>query len=269
MPALAKVVTIPQPQTELGEVLSPSQLRTWMDCQARWAFKYLRELPEPSNSNLALGRAVHHAIGVNFHQKVESGIDLPVPEVVRAFCDAWKAELETTPFQDHEDAFEIGVAGAQMVKTYMTDTAPGVRPAAVEIKVGGPSARIGGVRVQGVIDVLDVDGRIIDLKTARRSPSKIDAAQMLQLATYAALTPGAAGTVRVDTIVRNKTPKVVSFTGKLSQKDFVALERLYPLAQEGMRSGLYMPNRTSTMCSRHNCAYWRECEREFGGVVEA
>lgn len=111
-----------------------------------------------------------------------------------------------------------------MVKTYTNDTAPGVRPAAVEIKVGGLEARIGGVRVQGVIDVLDVDGCIIDLKTARRSPSKIDAAQILQPATYAAVTPGAAGTVWVDTIVRNKTPMVVTCAGKLSQRDFVALE---------------------------------------------
>lgn len=270
IPAAAPVVTtIEQPSTALGEILSPSQLRTWMDCQAKWMFKHFYELPEPPNSNLALGRSVHHALGLNFHQKVESGVDLPTPEVVRAFCESWKGEAEGTAFADAEDPMEIGVEGAAMVATYMRETAPAIKPAAVEIHVGEGDSRIGGVRIQGVIDILDVDGRVIDLKTAKRSPSGITAAQAIQLATYAALTPGARGTYRVDTLVRNKTPKIVSHSGRLSEKDFVAVERLYPLAQEGMRSGLYMPNRTSMMCSRRSCGYWRECEREFGGVVEA
>jgi hypothetical protein len=172
-------------------------------------------------------------------------------------------------FQDHEDFMEIGMEGVGLVQTFMTEKAPSIQPAAVEISVGeSDQARVGGVRVRGVIDILDVNGRVIDLKTAKRSPSKIDAAQMIQLATYAAVTPGAVGTIRVDTMVRNKTPKVVSFTGKLSARDFVAIERLYPLAQQGMKSGYAMPNRTSMLCSRRNCPYWRNCEREFGGVVE-
>jgi hypothetical protein len=265
----AAVATIPQPSTVLGEVLSPSQLRTWMDCQARWAFKYLYQLPEPGNSSLAFGRSIHHALGLNFHQKVESGVDLATPEVVRAFCAAWKAEVEQTEFADSEDPMEVGSQGAALVAHYMKETAPAIRPAAVEIHVGDGDARIGGVRVQGVVDVLDEHGRILDLKTAKRSPSRIDHSQMIQLATYAAVTPGARGTVRVDTLVRNRSPRVVTFSGRLAERDFVAIERLYPLAQDGMRSGYYMPNRTSMMCSRRNCSYWRVCEKEFGGAVEA
>jgi hypothetical protein len=271
------VITLPprapqQPQQgrEVGEVLSPSQLRTWMDCQARWMFRYVHRLPDPANSTLALGKAVHHALGLNFHQKVETGVDLPAPEVVRAYCDAWRKEASTIEFEAHEDATEIGMEGVGLVQKYMFEAAGSVHPAAVEISVGDTDqAQIGGVRVRGVIDILDVEGRIIDLKTARRSPSRIDASQMLQLATYAAVTPGARGTVRIDAMVRNKTPKVVSFSAKLSTRDYVAIERLYPLAQQGMRGGYYMPNRTSMLCSRRNCAYWRECEREFGGIVEA
>ncbi|MBX7134032.1 MAG: PD-(D/E)XK nuclease family protein [Fimbriimonadaceae bacterium] len=261
-------VTIPESSTALGEILSPSQLRTWMDCQARWMFRYFYELPEPANSSLALGRSVHHALGLNFHQKVETGADLPTPEVVRAFCEAWKMEAEATAFAASEDAMEIGVQGAALVAAYMNECAATIQPAAVEIHVGDGDARIGGVRVQGVVDILDVDGRIIDLKTAKRSPSRIDHAQMIQLATYAAVTPGARGTVRIDTLVRGKPPKVKSFSGRLSASDFASIESLYPLAQEGMRSGLYMPNRTSMMCSRRNCGYWRQCEEHYGGVVE-
>ena len=43
---------------ELSEVLSPSQVRCFMDCQARWWFKYGLKQPDPQTGNLALGRAV-------------------------------------------------------------------------------------------------------------------------------------------------------------------------------------------------------------------
>lgn len=43
---------------------------------------------------------------------------------------------------------------------------------------------------------------------------------------------------------------------------------LYPLAQEGMRSGLYTPNRGSMLCLRKYCAYWERCEADFGSYVE-
>ena len=41
---------------------------------------------------------------------------------------------------------------------------------AVELPVEGV---IAGVRVQGVVDLLDIDGRIIDCKTATRRPAGI------------------------------------------------------------------------------------------------
>jgi hypothetical protein len=35
------------------------------------------------------------------------------------------------------------------------------------------SGKIAGVKVCGIIDILDAEGRIIDIKTASRKPSKI------------------------------------------------------------------------------------------------
>jgi hypothetical protein len=46
-----------------------------------------------------------------------------------------------------------------------------------------------------------------------------------------------------------------------------ATEVLYPLVRDGIASGLYFPNRQSLTCSRRNCAFWRQCEPEFGGSV--
>jgi len=45
-----------------SEVLSPSQIRCFMDCQIRWWFKYGRKVPDAPTGNMALGRAVHSAL---------------------------------------------------------------------------------------------------------------------------------------------------------------------------------------------------------------
>ena len=55
-----------------GNILSPSQVRCFMDCQTRWWFKYGLKVPDAPTGNMALGKAVHSALGENFAQKVET-----------------------------------------------------------------------------------------------------------------------------------------------------------------------------------------------------
>jgi RecB family exonuclease len=165
-----------------AEVLSPSQVRCFMDCQMRWWFKYALKYADSPTGKMALRRAVHAALTQNFAQKVETQEDLPVTGVVVLFRDAWAREREQTEFRDDEDPAELGVCGEVLVSKYMDEAAPLIEPAAVEMRVEGT---IGGIRVQGWIDLLDVSGRIIDLKTAARKPSGIESDYKFQIATYA------------------------------------------------------------------------------------
>jgi len=127
--------------------------------------------------------------------------------------------------------------------------------------------RIGGIRVQGWIDLIDVDGQIIDIKTAARKPNRIDVDHRFQIATYTQLAPGASGRARVDTLVKTKTPALVTQNFTVSDEDILTINKLYPLARGSMKAGLYMPIRLSMSCSRRNCCYWRQCEKELGGEV--
>ena len=249
---------------ELAEVLSPSQVRCFMDCQARWWFKYGLRYPDPSNGNMALGRAVHAALAQNFAEKIESNEDLPITGVIALFRQAWTAEREQTEFRDVEDPAELAACGESLIAKYMDQSAPLIDPAAVEIHVEG---EIAGVKVQGWVDLLDLDGRIIDIKTSARKPSSIEPEYRFQIATYAQLIPCASGQARVDTLVKTKTPSLVTQNFTITNQDLLATHELYPLAQRVMRSELYMPNRVSLLCSRRNCSFWRHCEREWGGEV--
>lgn len=249
---------------ELARVLSPSQVRTFLDCGARWWFKHGLKLPDPRTSKLALGIAVHEAVAENFRQKVESKRDLAQTGVVALFRGAWARLKSETIFDQDEDPAELGDLGDVLVTKYMDEAAPFIEPAAVELEVAG---EINGVAARGIVDVLDVEGRVVDVKTAAKSPSGIDPGYRFQVATYAQLAPGATGAARLDTLVKAKTVKLVEQSFQVTGADLLATSVLYPLAQEAMRSGLYLPNRASNLCSRHNCPFWRRCEEEYGGEV--
>jgi hypothetical protein len=122
--------------------------------------------------------------------------------------------------------------------------------------------------VRGYVDLLDVHGTVVDLKTASRKPSGVSPDYALQVATYAALCPDATGNVRIDTVVSTKQPQLVSIEYKVSDADRQLVERIYPRVQEGMASGYYVPSRGSHFCSKRYCSFWSECQQEFGGVIE-
>jgi CRISPR/Cas system-associated exonuclease Cas4 (RecB family) len=249
---------------EVARVLSPTQIRCFMDCHARWWFKYIQKHPDPPNANLVLGRAVHSALAQNFEQKVETYEDLPLSGVLSLFREAWANERDQAEFRDDEDPTQLARAGEALVAKYLDEVAPELEPAAVELHVEG---EIGGVRVHGFIDILDTDGRIIDIKTAKASPSGIEPMYRFQVATYRQLTPAASGKGRLDMLVKTKTPKIVLQPFDVTEEDVRATQTIYARASQAMQSEFYMPNRMSMFCSRRSCAYWRICECEWGGEV--
>jgi len=250
--------------THETDVISPSQVRCFMDCQIRWWFKYGLRVPDAPTGNMALGRAVHSALNENFAQKVDTREDLPTLGVLALFREAWANEREQTEFRDEENPQELAATGEALVAKYMDHLAPTIDPAAVELKVDG---EIGGVKVRGWIDLLDVEGRVIDIKTAKARPSSIEPMHKFQVATYSHLIAGASGEGRIDTLVKTKTPQVISQSFQITAEEMRAAQTLYPAAYEAMQQQRYMPNRLSMMCSRRNCSYWRHCERDWGGEV--
>jgi RecB family exonuclease len=170
--------------------LSPSQVRLFLACSAKWWFKYGLGLPEPKTSSLALGLAVHRTLEMNFREKLETREDLETGGMVAVFRDVWREESIGTKFREDENPHVLRKIGEELVAKYMDEAAPSIDPAAVELDVSG---EIGGVRVRGRIDLMDTEGRIVDVKTAARRPSGISPDYAFQLATYRTLTPGASG----------------------------------------------------------------------------
>ena len=154
---------------------------------------------------------------------------------------------------------------------YIRDVVPEIEPLivngmpAVEMRVAGV---ISGVNVRGIVDLIDVHGRICDLKTAARKPSSIAPDYALQIATYAEIAPEVSGEAQLVTLVATKTPQLVSMTYRVSDADRAQARSIYPRAQDAMRAGIVLPNRGSNLCSRKHCNFWAACEAEHGGKVK-
>jgi RecB family exonuclease len=67
----------PGSEALLAEVLSPSQVSQFLNCPAKWMFRYLLDLKEPGTAATALGRAFHETIAHNFRQKAETRTTSP------------------------------------------------------------------------------------------------------------------------------------------------------------------------------------------------
>ena len=262
------VVPKPTPRTalEADVVLSPTQARTFLGCAARWWFKYGLSLPEPKTSSLAFGLAMHRALEINFRQKLETKEDLETGGMVTVFRDCWGEQVSQTVFRQDENSRELVKLGERLIVKYMDEVAPRVEPAAVEMDVQGV---IGGVPVVGRIDLIDVQGRLVDIKTASRRPSCVPWDYAFQLATYRQVTPGASGEARLDTLVKTNAVQLIQHSYVVGDADLRATQVLYPFIQEAIRNGLYLPNRDSVMCSRRHCAFWQHCQKEYGGTVPA
>jgi hypothetical protein len=81
------------------------------------------------------------------------------------------------------------------------------------------------------------------------------------------IAPGACGMCRLDTVTKTKTVQLIQQNFKVEPDQRRLVESVFPMVQDAIRDGVYLPHRGSTLCSRRYSGYWRECEHEFGGRV--
>jgi hypothetical protein len=239
----------------LAEVLSPSQISQFLNCPAKWMFRYLLDLKELGTAATALGTAFHETIAYNFRQKRETAQDLPLAECLEFFRNALGRQLETVRLQKDEHPMELLELGETMIAKYLEEAAPSIRPAAVES------------RVSGYVDLLDTEGRLIDSKSSIKPIKGIAHDHRLQLTSYAMITPAASGACRLETVTKGKTVSLVQKSFTVTEKDRQYAEMIYPMVQDSIREGIFLPQRSSSLCSRRYCGYWSVCEKEYGGTV--
>ena len=151
---------------------SASSLNMFARCPRQWQARYIWGRKEAPGAARVLGRANHSTAEFNFTEKIRTGEDRPVEEVVEFFNDdAWPKAIDHVGGANEviwDDTPELQRAlGAKMVAAYRTNVAPRVEPLTVEQHF---SLRIPDlpVPVIGYVDVVQANLRpIVDLKTSK------------------------------------------------------------------------------------------------------
>lgn len=247
--------------------LSPSAMSAFTSCPLAFKFSYIDRLPEPPTAPASKGTLVHRALELLL-DRPPSERDLPT---ALADLERARTELATDPdLADLEltaDEWAAFHADAEMlVRRYFELEDPAtVRPIGLELKL---EARLGRLRLRGVIDRLELDGDgelvVTDYKTGAVPPERYEQARLSGVHVYALLCEHVVGRrpasvqllylSRPEAIIAHPTEQSVRGVGRRAGAFWSAVERA--CSRDDFRP------RPSARCD--TCAFRSYCPA-FGG----
>lgn len=248
------------------EYLSPSQINMYLRCPAQYYFRYEEGIKMPPRSALTKGTCVHKGIEHNYRQKIESKKDVKVNEVKEVVSSEFDERKDETDWRDGEDPGKIKDRTVGLAEMYHVNMAPTIQPLWVEQEVEVPIETFGLV-LKGYLDLVDEDMWIRDNKTTGRTPNKSVIDKSLQLSAYyfayRAITGESPKGVKLDYMVDIKTPKLVTFEGKRTQREIDRFVNTAGSVAAAIKNNVYYPNEGNFMCSPEHCGYWDICHKHF------
>jgi RecB family exonuclease len=256
--------------------ISPSQLSMAGKCPAQYEFRYIRKIIKPPGISMLKGTGVHAAAEVNYRQKIETREDVPVDYAMEVASDAFDAKAEdgvdfTT---DEKLGGTVAAMGSakdatmRMTEFHILEQAPDYQPTHVEERITVPIN--GRADLLGIIDLLDDQHRVTDLKTGVKSKPKDAADTSLQLTAYHVMVASLTGTppteLRLDTVLDQKRGckrQVLSTTRE--HRDIRVLANRINALNAMIASGSFPPTDPSAWwCSKRWCGYAGMCKYHSG-----
>ena len=247
------------------EPLSVSQVQCYLFCPLKYRFQYLDKIKAPWRpAALAFGSSVHAAVEW-FHRERSAGRK-PEPEAVARMFEAdWFAQnLEPVVFPAKESKEILAEKGRELVLLYaeqIGDTLPLLTEDRFEIDLTDPeTGEVLDIRLRGVIDLVEQDGTLVELKTAARTFDTGSLERHLQLSTYALvrfLATGEIPPLRIDALLKTKAPRLERLPASRTIEDLAWTARLIESVALAIRAGCFFPN-PSWKCAE--CEYFAHCQ---------
>ncbi len=261
--SLLRLVKSEEPQKEH---ISVSQINEYLDCSAYYMFRRVYRMPTQSKSFLTIGKSVHKGIEINYKQKRETRVDLPLEEIQEVTAQEFKDLELSTQWGKDEDVGQLKDLAVSLATLYHTQVAPTVQPVLVEQKIIVDIPEI-QKPVMFVLDLVDEEGYIRDTKTPGRTPSQKDVDQSLQLTGYSFAYRHFTGKtekgVKLDNLVKTKTPKYVQLESIRTERQIQRFINIANAVIDAIKSGSFIPNQNSWKCSEDTCDFWEICHRDF------
>ena len=230
-----------------------------------YELKYVKRVEYLAFPYLYLGGSLHLALRKAFEEKLQ-GNELRPDEVAGLFADFWDGEAyledeETVAEVDwrREDPGELREAGILLAQRYWRDISPRVTPVDVEVPF---EREVAGVVLTGRIDLVTVEGKLVDWKTTRRATSDRELARHLQPSLYLLGMGAEGGEFEFHELVKTNNPYCRIARTRRSAEELSWLQNvLLPRVVRQIESGLFPPNPTSFLCSPDTCEVWSYCRR--------
>lgn len=172
------------------EHLSPSSLGMLARCPEQWRQRYVLGKKERPGEALVIGTSVHLVVERNYGQKITTGEDLPVADLVTWYDDVgWDAALADRQGEGDEvawdtDADNARTRGRAITYGYHSQVSPRVQPVSVETKI---TADVGlAIPVLGYADAITAD-QVIDVKTSKQARRQVKPEWRLQSGIYGSI----------------------------------------------------------------------------------
>lgn len=247
------------------EPLSVSQVQTYLGCALQYRFRYVDKIPSPWRpAALAFGSSVHAAAEWFHRERIEGRLPSP-NDVVRIFEADWYAQtLEPLTFPEKETKESLTDKGRILVRLLVEETSPAL-PQLVEERfeidlVDPETGEVLETRLRGVIDLVEADGTLVELKTAARAYDTGTLERHLQVSTYALvlfLKDGAIPKLRIDTLLKTKVPRLEHYELTRSLADLAWTARLLEGVGHAIAARQFHPNPSWRCCE---CEYFAHCQ---------
>ncbi len=242
--------------------LSVSQMKMYSRCPRQYEYRYLYGLKERPAGAMIQGGAFHETIEDNLTQKIQTHTDLPMTEMTDRAAQHWDDKLQKEPDIQWKDdkPGDLKDETVLLVKTHHKELAPALSPKLVEHEFRLP---VGDTHdLLGYIDLVETTDVVVDHKTFAKTPSQGDVDRDLQLTAYAlarSLEGEPAPELRLDVVVKNKTPKAVQIKTTRPENSLLWFVTMFTQIEAAIKSGVFPPNPTGWHCSKEMCGYWDRC----------
>ncbi len=249
---------------ELMQTVSASRLLTWQQCRLKFFFRYVAVLQKPKPPALVVGSSVHEVL--KFWNRSRWWQRSPSDEELQAaFQEAWAKQKEAGTVQWEEGEDEHIATAWRLLESYFRETPipADEKPEAVEVSVEADLTAHGLPILVGIIDLVRPAGRIVDYKTAAKTPNGDQVAHYneTQLTVYSLLYRNATGNresgLELHHLIKTKQAKLV--ITKLPPTNDGQISRLFQIMDSyisGLEREDWIPS-PGMQCA--SCEFFYEC----------
>lgn len=250
---------------ELLATVSASRLTLWLQCRLKFFFRYVEGIKKPVTPARHIG-TVEHAVLQQWSLARWRKKPLDEAELQVVFDTAWTSRgNETVVWPDDEHESDVKAEALKLIQTYLRETPIPIdeRPEAVEVSVEKDLRSHGLPILIGILDLVRAGGRIVDFKTAAKTPNRDMTLHTHegQLTAYSLLYREATGrneTAReLHHLVKTKVPKlIVVEDGPATEEQITRFLRQVESYVRGVEAEDYVPA-PGFACAA--CEYFKEC----------